>query len=57
MNSGSGGAARADLRSHRKWRWWKICFAYLVLTAIASAAIWFVDRYAMRVQVERAIGK
>jgi hypothetical protein len=50
MTSSSGGAAPADLKPHRKWRWWKIVLAYLVLLALASVSIWLVDREAMRVQ-------
>jgi hypothetical protein len=36
----------------KRWPRWKIVLAYLAMTAIASASIWFVDRSAMRVQVQ-----
>lgn len=47
------GQAPADQYPYRKWRWWEKVLAYLILAAIASASIWFVDRQAMRVQIER----
>jgi hypothetical protein len=45
--------APADQYPYRKWRWWEKALAYLVLAGIASASIGFVDRQAMRVQIER----
>ena len=41
-------AAPADLRRHEPWPLWKTLFAYALLAASASAAIWYVDLKAHR---------
>jgi hypothetical protein len=43
------GIAPADARPHRRWAFWEIVLAYLILTAIASLSIWFIDQGAMHV--------
>ena len=37
-------AAPADLRPQRRWPLWRKIAAYTILTAIALASIWFIDR-------------
>jgi len=37
-------AAPADLRPQRRWPLWRKIAAYAILTAIALASIWFIDR-------------
>jgi uncharacterized oligopeptide transporter (OPT) family protein len=37
------GIAPADARPHAAWSAWKKVLAYLVMSAISLAAIWFVD--------------
>ena len=43
------------MSEHARWPRWKIVLAYLVMIAVASVSIWFVDRSAMRVQVESTV--
>ena len=43
------GIAPADARPHRRWPWWGVMLAYLVMAAIASYSIWFIDQGAMHV--------
>jgi hypothetical protein len=45
----STGIAPADARPHHRWPRWRIVLAYLLLTAIASFSIWFIDKGAMHV--------
>jgi len=35
--------APADARPHRRWPRWRILLAYLLLSAIALLAIWYID--------------
>jgi uncharacterized oligopeptide transporter (OPT) family protein len=37
------GIAPADARPHAAWPVWKKVLAYLVMSAVSLAAIWFVD--------------
>jgi hypothetical protein len=43
------GIAPADAKPHRRWPLWRIAIAYLLLTALASFSIWFIDKGAMHV--------
>ncbi|MCY2952466.1 MAG: hypothetical protein NTU53_10870 [Planctomycetota bacterium] len=43
-HSPSSTAAPADLRAQRRWPLWRKIAAYTILTAIALASIWFIDR-------------
>jgi hypothetical protein len=47
-------AAPADARPQAKWPRWRIVLAYLALTIVACASIWYVDRSAMKVQTQSA---
>jgi hypothetical protein len=41
------GIAPADAVPHRPWPAWRKIAAYLLLAALASVSIWFIDRGAM----------
>ncbi len=42
--------ARADARHRKPWPLWRMILAYLLMLALASGSIWFIDRDAMRQQ-------
>ncbi len=44
------GIAPADARPRKPWPLWAKVLAYLVLIAVASFSIWFIDQGAMREQ-------
>ncbi len=47
-------ASPADLRPRRNWSLWRQVLAYVVLAALASLSIWFVDRDATRPNTDGA---
>ncbi len=47
------GIAPADQIPRRPWPLWRKTLAYLLLTALASVSIWFIDRGAMREKMKQ----